>query len=126
MLIEIDYRDKRPLYEQVSGKLEELILCGVISADEPLPSVRSLAIDLSINPNTIQKAYDALEQRGLCYSVTGRGRFAAPVDEILPAKKLEIFSEIDSVVDKAVKLGMTEKEITDRVKGRIKETGGKV
>lgn len=128
MLIEIDYRDKRPLYEQISGKLEELILCGVISSDESLPSVRSLAMDLSINPNTIQKAYDALEQRGLCYSVTGRGRFAAPVDEVLPAKKLEVFNELDAVVDKALKIGMTEKEIVDRVheKAIRGNTGGKV
>lgn len=130
MLIEIDYRDKRPLYEQISGKLEELIICGVISADESLPSVRSLAMDLSINPNTIQKAYDALEQRGMCYSVTGRGRFAAPVDEVLPAKKLEMYNEIDAVVDKALKLGMTEEEIVTRVheRGMKKgvKTGGKV
>ena len=126
MLIEIDYRDKLPLYDQISGKLEELIILGVIGADEALPSVRSLAMDLSINPNTIQKAYDALEQRGLCYSVTGRGRFAAAADEVLPAKKQEVFDELDGVVDKAVKLGITEKEITDRVRGRVNKTGGKV
>ena len=63
MLITIDVRDKRPIYEQISEKLQELILCGVIGADEALPSVRSLAVDLSINPNTIQKAYDNLEQK---------------------------------------------------------------
>ena len=76
MLITIDFRDKRPIYEQISDKLQELILCGVIGADEALPSVRSLAVELSINPNTIQKAYDNLEQKGFCYSVSGRGRFA--------------------------------------------------
>ncbi|SEL51182.1 MULTISPECIES: GntR family transcriptional regulator [unclassified Butyrivibrio] len=119
MLIEIDYRDKRPLYEQISGKIEELILCGVISADEALPSVRSLAMDLSINPNTIQKAYDALEQRGLCYSVTGRGRFAASADEVLPAKKREILDELDAVVDKAAKIGMTSAELIDRVSKKM-------
>ena len=112
MLIEIDFRDKRPLYEQISGKLEELILCGVIGADEALPSVRSLAMDLSINPNTIQKAYDALEQKGLCYSVAGRGRFAAAADEVLPAKKREILNELGKVIEKALKVGLTEKEIT--------------
>ncbi|WP_242845517.1 GntR family transcriptional regulator [Butyrivibrio sp. WCE2006] len=113
MLIEIDYRDKRPLYEQISGKLEELILCGVIGAGEALPSVRSLAMDLSINPNTIQKAYDALEQKGMCYSVTGRGRFAAAADEVLPVKKKEFFDELLGVIVKASKVGITEKEITD-------------
>ena len=111
MLIEIDFRDKRPLYEQISGKLEELILCGVIGANEALPSVRSLAMDLSINPNTIQKAYDALEQKGFCYSVAGRGRFAAAADEVLPARKQEILDELGKVVDKAIKVGITEKDI---------------
>lgn len=123
MLIEIDYRDKRPLYEQISGKLEELILCGVISADEALPSVRSLAMDLSINPNTIQKAYDALEQKGMCYSVAGRGRFAAAADEVLPAKKREILDELGKVVDKALKVGLTREELTSHINGG---KGGKV
>ena len=121
MLIEIDYRDKRPLYEQISGKLEELILCGVISADEALPSVRSLAMDLSINPNTIQKAYDALEQKGMCYSVAGRGRFAAATDEVLPAKKREILDELGKVVDKALKVGLTREELTSYINGEKEE-----
>ncbi|WP_408070839.1 GntR family transcriptional regulator [Butyrivibrio sp. JL13D10] len=115
MLIEIDFRDKRPLYEQIAGKLEELILCGVIGQGEALPSVRSLAMDLSINPNTIQKAYDALEQKGMCYSVAGRGRFAASADEVLPARKKEILEELSGIIDKAVKVGFTKKEITSFV-----------
>ncbi|WP_051656684.1 GntR family transcriptional regulator [Butyrivibrio sp. AE3004] len=125
MLIEIDFRDKRPLYEQISGRLEELILCGVISADEALPSVRALAMDLSINPNTIQKAYDALEQRGFCYSVAGRGRFAAAADEVLPAKKQEILDELGKVIDKASKVGFTEEELTGFVHEKLIR-GGKV
>lgn len=112
MLIEIDFRDKRPLYEQIAGKLEERILCGVIGANEALPSVRSLAMDLSINPNTIQKAYDMLEKKGMCYSVAGRGRFAAGVDEVLPAKKREILDEFGILIKKALQVGLTEKELT--------------
>ena len=112
MLIEIDFRDKRPLYEQIAGKLEERILCGVIGANEALPSVRSLAMDLSINPNTIQKAYDMLEKKGMCYSVAGRGRFAAGVDEVLPTKKREILDEFGLLIKKALQVGLTEKELT--------------
>lgn len=116
MLIQIDFRDKRPIYEQISAKLEELILCGAIGADEALPSVRSLAVELSINPNTIQKAYDNLEQRGFCYSVSGRGRFATGVAEVMPAKRKEFFDELEEILQKAATLQLKQKEITDYVK----------
>ena len=91
MLIDVDFRDKRPLYEQISSKLAELILQGVIIPDEPLPSVRALAVELSINPNTIQNAYSVLEQQGYTYSVSGRGSFAANVESILPKKREELY-----------------------------------
>ena len=68
----VDYNDKRPIYEQIVERLTGLILKGVYKADEKLPSVRSLAIDLSINPNTIQRAYGELERQGYIYSVKGR------------------------------------------------------
>ena len=64
MLIQIDYQDKRPIYEQVVEKMQNLIVRGILSMDEKIPSVRSLAIELSINPNTIQKAYQELEKLG--------------------------------------------------------------
>ncbi len=111
MLIEIDFRDKRPIYEQISAKLEELILCGVIGADESLPSVRSLAVELSINPNTIQKAYDNLEQRGFCYSVAGRGRFATGVAEVMPERRREFFAEVDDLLKKAATLKVEKDEL---------------
>ena len=72
-MILLDYRDRRPIYEQVVEKLQDLMICGVLEQDEKLPSVRSLASDLSINPNTIQRAYTELERRGFIYSVKGRG-----------------------------------------------------
>ncbi len=116
MLIQIDFRDKRPIYEQISAKLEELILCGVIGADEALPSVRSLAVELSINPNTIQKAYDNLEQRGFCYSVAGRGRFATGISEVMPGQRNEFFEELSELLKKAATLKLKQEEITDYVK----------
>lgn len=74
-MIIIDYSDKRPIYEQVAEKIEALILNGILEPDSKLPSVRSLAMDLSINPNTIQRAYSELEREGFVYSVKGRGNF---------------------------------------------------
>ena len=72
-MIRLDYRDARPIYEQVKDGLRRLMVTGVLAPGEKLPSVRSLAMDLAINPNTIQRAYAQLEMEGYVYSVAGRG-----------------------------------------------------
>ena len=79
-MIRLDYRDARPIYEQVRDGLRSLMVTGVLAAGEKLPSVRSLATELAINPNTIQRAYSQLETEGYVYTVSGRGTFvcAAP------------------------------------------------
>ena len=74
-MILIDYRDRRPIYEQVVEKMADLMIRGILPQDSQLPSVRSLATDLAINPNTIQRAYSELEREGFIYSVKGRGNF---------------------------------------------------
>ncbi len=111
MWIEINYRDKRPLYEQIAAKIEEMILKGVVEPNEALPSVRSLAQELSINPNTIQKAYSALETSGFTYSVAGRGSFAADVKDLFPKKKEEIFHELDTLSDRAEMIGIPKEDL---------------
>lgn len=80
-MIILDYRDKRPIYEQVVEKLEHLIICGGLEANSKLPSVRSLAMDLSVNPNTIQRAYAQLEQDGYIYTILGRGNYVTDKSE---------------------------------------------
>ena len=75
-MISLNYRDSRPIYEQIKDGLRKLIVTGAIGTDEKLPSVRSLATQLSINPNTIQRAYNELEGEGYIYSVPGKGSFA--------------------------------------------------
>jgi len=75
-LITLNYRDPRPLYEQVRDSLRRLIETGVIADGEKLPSVRQLASQLAINPNTIQRAYNELEAAGFAVSVPGKGSFA--------------------------------------------------
>ena len=72
-MIVLDYRDSRPLYQQVKDSLRRMMLTGLLEPDEKLPSVRSLATQLAINPNTIQRAYAELEAEGYIYSVAGRG-----------------------------------------------------
>ena len=77
-MIVIDYKDTSPIYEQIVDKLQTLIIKGVFEPDSQMPSVRSLAMELSINPNTIQKSYAELERRGFIYTVKGRGNFVSP------------------------------------------------
>lgn len=75
-MISLNYRDSRPIYEQIKDELRKLIVTGALAAGEKLPSVRVLATRLSINPNTIQRAYNDLETEGYIYSVPGKGSFA--------------------------------------------------
>ena len=86
-MILIDYKDRRPIYEQIVEKIETLILKGVFEPDSMLPSVRSLAMELSINPNTIQRAYAELERKGITYTVKGKGSFVSSRNELIDSKK---------------------------------------
>jgi len=114
-MIMIDYKDTRPIYEQVVEKIQTLILKGVLPNDSKLPSVRSLAIELSINPNTIQKAYAELERRGFVYTVKGRGNFVHYQDVLLNEKKEQLAEKIRLVLQEAEELGISKKELLDAV-----------
>ena len=103
-MIVIDSRDKRAIYEQVVDRLSGLMLIGALEPGDKLPSVRSLAVELSINPNTIQKAYIELERQGYVYSVKGVGSFVADMDVIKENKKSIIYKELEELVDKSRKI----------------------
>ncbi len=74
-MINIDYRSRLPIYDQIVNGFIKLRALGVLKADDKLPSVRALAGELHINPNTVQRAYNALEAEGIIYSVSGKGSF---------------------------------------------------
>ena len=76
-MLTLNYRDSRPIYEQIKDGLRRMIVTGAMAQDEKLPSVRALATQLSINPNTIQRAYNELEAEGYIYSVAGKGSFVS-------------------------------------------------
>lgn len=77
-MIQLDFGDHRPLYEQIKDKLKELIIAGILREEDKVPSVRELASELAINPNTIQKAYKELESEGYIYSRVAKGSFVSP------------------------------------------------
>lgn len=109
-MITIDYTDRTPVYEQIINSVEKLIALGVLKEDEKLPSVRSLGIELSTNPNTIQKAYTALEQRGVIYSVKGIGNFVAKNN--LKNQKVEnILQQVEEQLKNAVAFGLTKENM---------------
>ena len=110
-MIIIDYRDSRPIYEQVVEKFKLLILKGVLTQDEKMPSVRTLAMELSINPNTIQRAYAQLEEQGYIYTVKGRGNFVSDKTQLLADYKEEIRSQLQDVCRLAASIGMDKEEV---------------
>lgn len=112
-MIVLDYRDKRPIYEQVVEKLERLVVSGVLETDEKMPSVRSLAMELSVNPNTIQRAYAQLEQEGYLYTVSGRGSFVAPESEWRENKQAEVLKNWQDMTRQAKEAGVP-KELLQR------------
>lgn len=110
-VIVLDYSDKRPIYEQIVERFRMLILNGVLEADEKLPSVRALAVELSINPNTIQRAYGELERSGFIYSVKGRGNFVCANKETLEQEKEKMLNELMEFVKAYREAGLTLEEV---------------
>lgn len=122
-MILLDYRDKRPIYEQIVDKLERLIIGGGLEANYKMPSVRSLAMELSVNPNTIQRAYAQLEQEGYIYTVSGRGSFVAHECEWRSGKMKELSKELEEVLGKAREAGMTKEQALEVINRTFKEAG---
>lgn len=106
-MILLDLKDSRPIYEQVTERLQELMILGVLEEDSQMPSVRSLATELSINPNTIQRAYGELERRGYIYTVKGRGSFVGSIRRLREAKREELAHKMGTLANEAIGLGMT-------------------
>ena len=112
-MIVIDYHDKRPIYEQIIDRFQLLILNGALEPDSQLPSVRSLAVELSINANTIQRAYSELERKGLIYSVKGRGNFVSNHKEVVMEQKEHLLHQLREQLLLCRESGIEAKNILD-------------
>ena len=112
-MILIDYSDKRPIYEQIAARFEALIISGVMEVDEKLPSVRTLAVELSINPNTIQRAYMELEKDGFIYTVKGKGNFVKKDEELMNRQKEKLLKWLEEQALACVQQGVRKQEILD-------------
>ena len=114
-MLKLDYRDARPIYEQIKDGLCQMMLAGVLGAGDKLPSVRELATALTINPNTIQRAYKELEAEGYIYSVPGKGSFSGDLEEIKRKKIRELTVEFDKVTARLIELGVAKNELILRI-----------
>jgi len=110
-VLTLNYRDSRPIYGQIKDGLRRLIVTGAIASDEKLPSVRALAMDLAINPNTIQRAYAELESEGFIYSIPGKGSFASFRADSALARKEELMEKVRELIQELRFLCVTDAEI---------------
>ncbi len=124
-VIKLDYKDSRPLHEQITHGIKELIMCGALAPDEQLPSVRDLSVSLTVNPNTVQRAYKNLEAENIIYSIKGKGNF---VSGSSCADKKTLSKLYDSLADSIRELvfyGEDKEKISAFLESIITETEGK-
>ncbi|MDE6916453.1 MAG: GntR family transcriptional regulator [Lachnospiraceae bacterium] len=112
-MILIDHKDRRPIYEQVIERFQQMILCGAMAPDMPMPSVRSLAMELSLNPNTIQRAYQELERTGYIYTIKGKGSFVSETAAAAANKRSQLLRELQVFTDKSLLAGISTQELQE-------------
>lgn len=115
-MISINYRDPRPIYEQVRDALRKLIVSGSLPSDQKLPSMRELASSLAINPNTIQRAYRELEQEGYICTVPGKGSFACARTDVDEERKSALLHQFDETVGELLYLGVSPAVLCARIR----------
>ena len=114
-MLSINYRDSRPIYEQIADSLREQIVKKLLAPDEKLPSVREMAAQMSINPNTIQRAIRQLEQEGYVYTVAGRGTFVATVNHKESPRRKELLDRYDQLLKELFMYQVEEEELVEHI-----------
>jgi len=120
-MIALNYRDSRPIYEQIKEGFRRLILSGALATGEKLPSVRELATELAINPNTIQRAYRELEAEGFIYSIAGKGSFAAALSEVDDSRRQELMQRFEETARELLHLSVPPERLTARIQTLAQE-----
>lgn len=124
-MITIDLQNRKPIYEQIVERFQTLIVNGILEPDSQMPSVRALAMDLSINPNTIQKAYSVLEQDGYIYPVKGRGNFVSGNENLKARKQESIYESLRELVQKGKELEISCESFVEKTKQYYQEGGAR-
>ena len=114
-MVQLNYRDARPIYTQITDGIREQILAGILRQGDKLPSVRELAAQLAINPNTIQRAYRELEYQGWIASVPGKGNFVCGVPLPTDTDVSEALAELDAAAQRLLQLGLSRDALAKRI-----------
>ncbi len=115
-MIKLDYKNPKPLHEQITQGIKELIICGGFLPNDQLPSVRELSVDLTVNPNTVQRAYRTLEAEGIIYSIRGKGSFVAGNHEADNGTLSKLYTAFSETVRELAFYGVSENELADTMK----------
>ena len=112
ILINLDYQGRTPIYEQIVSIIERYVALGILKPKEQIPSIRELASNLGINPNTVKKAYDILEQKKVIITISTKGTYISEkTDEVLEQKKQEELEKLEHQVELLRNLGVTDQEM---------------
>lgn len=114
-MIQIDLQSRVPLYEQLQEQIIRLSMLGILDENQQLPSVRALAREVGVNPNTVAKAYQQLEQQGIIYTVSGRGSFVSPDVLSLQSLRQAALQEVLDAVDKTLSRGVSPQQLLDAI-----------
>ena len=118
-MIQIDLKSRVPLYEQLQEQIIRLSMLGILDENQQLPSVRALAREVGVNPNTVAKAYQQLEQQGIIYTVSGRGSFVSPDVLSLQSLRQAALQEVLDAVDKALSRGVSPQQLLDAIRQQL-------
>lgn len=118
-MIQIDLQSRVPLYEQLQEQIIRLSMLGILDENQQLPSVRALAREVGVNPNTVAKAYQQLEQQGIIYTVSGRGSFVSPDVLSLQSLRQAALQEVLDAVDKALNRGVSPQQLLDAIRQQL-------
>lgn len=115
-MVQLNYRDAKPIYEQIKEGLRKLVVSNALAAGDKLPSVRELASQLAINPNTIQRAYKELENEGYIYTIVGKGTFVAEnKSEVQDGREKELMMQFDELVMELLYLEVSKETLKERI-----------
>lgn len=121
-MIKLDLQSRVPLYEQLQEQIIRLSLLGVLEENEQLPSVRSLAREVGVNPNTVAKAYQELERQGIIYTVSGRGSFVSPNVLSLQSPRQAALDEVFAALDKALSRGIAPEKLLQNIQLHLEQS----
>ena len=114
-MIQLNYKEARPLYEQIKESIRKMVISKAFLADEKLPSVREMASQLAVNPNAIERAYQELEQDGYVYRRKDEGTFVAKENRVNEMRRRELMQKFDLVVRELSELSVSSNELAERV-----------